>query len=108
MTVAKNLLTDYYRVEARSRQLPPRERDSHCDEGSEARHLVSEQFIATVLSVLSAQHQEVLQLCVLDGLSTAEVAVRLKVPTGTVRSRLHYGLCELRQRIERGELNVEL
>ena len=45
---------------------------------------------------LSAEHQEVLLLKWHDELSYKEIAQILKVPVGTVRSRLHHALGKLR------------
>ena len=53
------------------------------------------------LSTLSLAHREVLTLFFLDDLSTEEVATVLGVPSGTVRSRLHYAKIALRNVLEK-------
>ena len=42
------------------------------------------------LNQLSPEHREVVQLCDIAGMNYAEVACMLKIPEGTLRSRLHY------------------
>lgn len=42
------------------------------------------------LSQLSPEHREVVQLCDMAGMNYSEVAAMLKIPEGTLRSRLHY------------------
>ena len=49
---------------------------------------------------LSAEHQEVLLLKWHDELSYKEIAQILKVPVGTVRSRLHHALGKLRDMLK--------
>ena len=39
-------------------------------------------------------------------LSLEQIAVRLGWPLGTVKSRLHYALAALRERLERDEIEV--
>lgn len=45
--------------------------------------------VREVFNQLSARDQNILTLCVLEELSTAEAALALHVPIGTVKSRLH-------------------
>ncbi len=52
-----------------------------------------------ILQTLGPEHREVLILRELQGLSYAEIAELLKVPRGTVESRLHRARNELRQRL---------
>ncbi len=49
---------------------------------------------------LSAEHRAVLVLRYYLGLAPAEIAAAMGVPAGTVRSRLHYGLRELRSALD--------
>ncbi|MCL5676324.1 MAG: RNA polymerase sigma factor [Firmicutes bacterium] len=48
---------------------------------------------------LDPQYREVLVLCYYQGLTSAEVAKLLGVPPGTVRSRTHYAIKQLRERL---------
>jgi len=54
--------------------------------------------VAAVLRTLPAEHRAVLVLRDLDGLSEAEVATMLRVPEGTVKSRLHRARSAFRDR----------
>jgi RNA polymerase sigma-70 factor (ECF subfamily) len=47
------------------------------------------------LRTLSDKHREVLELRFKDGLSLDEIAELLDCSTGTIKSRLHYGLQKL-------------
>jgi len=53
--------------------------------------------IDAALAGLSPERREVLTLRFVDDLSLAEIAVALGVPLGTVKSRLHLALKELRE-----------
>ena len=66
------------------------------------------QRIRTVLAQLTADQRQVLELAYFDGLSCSEIAAHVKIPIGTVKSRLAAGLGRLRQllgaRAHRGEV----
>ncbi len=65
------------------------------------------QHLRRCLSGLPARYREVIILCDLHELDYAETAVVLKVPIGTVRSRLHRGRQLLIERLRRREsLNI--
>jgi len=48
-------------------------------------------------SGLSPEHQEVLMLRFVDGLTLPEIATALDLPPGTVKSRLHYAIQKAKQ-----------
>jgi RNA polymerase sigma-70 factor (ECF subfamily) len=50
-----------------------------------------------VLADLSEDHQEILMLRFVDGLSLAEIAEATGIPLGTAKSRLHHALSRLRE-----------
>ncbi len=58
--------------------------------------------VHTALSHLSLEHRLVLVLKDIEGLKYEEIAETLKVPIGTVRSRIHRARSELREILERG------
>jgi len=61
--------------------------------------------IAEAVGSLSADHRIVLALRFSRDLSVAEIAHRLGVRTGTVKSRLHYALRRVRETIESQEIS---
>jgi RNA polymerase sigma-70 factor (ECF subfamily) len=61
--------------------------------------------LAGALQQLSAAHREVLLLRYYEHLKIHEIATHLNVSKGTVKSRLHYALAELQQRLP-CELNL--
>lgn len=52
--------------------------------------------IADALGSLSPEHRAVIAAAYYEGRTVAEIAQQLRVPEGTVKSRLHYGLRSLR------------
>ena len=57
-----------------------------------------------VLAGLSEEHREVLLLRFVDGLSLDEIAAAMEIPSGTVKSRLHNALKQLRENPRTREL----
>jgi RNA polymerase sigma-70 factor (ECF subfamily) len=55
------------------------------------------------LNLLSTQHRAVLILKEIEGMRYEEIADTLRVPVGTIRSRLHRARLELREILERHE-----
>lgn len=55
------------------------------------------QRVRAVLGELTAEQRQVLDMAYFDGLSCSEIAARLTIPIGTVKSRLAAGLGRLRQ-----------
>lgn len=53
--------------------------------------------LAAALASLSAEHREVLLLRFVDGLSLGEISETIRIPLGTVKSRLHNALAGLRE-----------
>ena len=62
-----------------------------------APHTAESEPLDAVLSGLSAERREVLTLRFVDGLSLEEIAAVLDIPIGTVKSRLHFAIRELRE-----------
>ena len=58
------------------------------------------QVIRTALSQLSESERQVLEIAYYEGLSQSEIAERLDIPLGTVKSRSRQGLLKLRQRLQ--------
>ena len=101
-TVARNLVIDevrsaHHRHEVPSDELLDRGRSDHTDAIFDA------MLIADALHSLSLDHRAVVVLAYYRRLSVAEISDELDIPTGTVKSRLHYGLRNLRLALqERG------
>jgi RNA polymerase sigma-70 factor (ECF subfamily) len=62
--------------------------------------------VRDALNALSAAHREVLELLYLQDLTQAQVAQRLGVPLGTVKTRAYHGLRAFRQAAEERGLAV--
>ena len=65
----------------------------------ELHRVVEASFVAEMLRRLSPEHRQVVVLAN-EGFTTREIAVRLGIAPGTVKSRLHYGLRALRSLLE--------
>lgn len=59
-------------------------------------HSRERQELAEVIDALSEGHREVVLLRFVDALSLEEISIRLAIPSGTVKSRLHNALRTLR------------
>jgi RNA polymerase sigma-70 factor (ECF subfamily) len=62
---------------------------------------VDRQLVLSAWRTLSIEHRKVLLECYFRGASVAEAAETLGVPAATVKSRIYYALCSLREAIER-------
>jgi RNA polymerase sigma-70 factor (ECF subfamily) len=58
-----------------------------------------DRLIQEALDALTEDHRAVVVLKEYDGLHYEEIAATLRIPVGTVRSRLHRARCELRDRL---------
>ncbi len=61
--------------------------------------------VRAALGALSAKHREVLELAYAGDLTQPEIAARLGLPLGTVKTRAYHGLRALRQELERRGLD---
>ena len=101
-TVARNIVIDDWRSRrARPESLVeevPEPRRSAEDDASD--QLLLSWVVAEALTHLSEDHRIVLLECYYRGRSVSEVARRLGIPPGTVKSRTHYALRALRLALE--------
>jgi RNA polymerase sigma-70 factor, ECF subfamily len=98
--VARNLLIDANRA-ARARPMSTPEQSAEeigTDSGLD--EVLDRQLVSAALQHLSPAHQSVLVETFYRGGTMATVARELGIPHGTARSRLHYALEALRQRLE--------
>ncbi len=94
-TVARNLVIDEVRSARRRHEIGvPEMPDRGVDDGTEA--LFESFLVEEALAGLDLEHRAVIVHAYYGGCSIAEVARRLGIPEGTVKSRLHYGLRALR------------
>jgi RNA polymerase sigma factor (sigma-70 family) len=103
---ATNVLRNRSRAERRyksavDRLPPPPDRTDPRDDAAE--RLVEEERMWEILAVLGRlprREQDVIVLCVWTGLSYEEAAIALRLPVGTVRSRLSRGKGRMRELLE--------
>ncbi len=57
--------------------------------------------LGRAIAQLSGEHREVVVMRYLLDLTNEDIAQRLGIPVGTVKSRLHYAFTELRRRLDR-------
>lgn len=94
-TVARNLVIDEARSARRRHEFGVAETpDRGVDDGTDA--LFESLLVEEALAGLDLEHRAVIVHAYYGGCSIAEVARRLAIPEGTVKSRLHYGLRALR------------
>lgn len=94
-TVARNLVIDEARSARRRHEIGMAETpDAGRADATDA--LFESLLIEEALAGLDLEHRAVIVHAYYGGCSIAEVARRLGIPEGTVKSRLHYGLRALR------------
>jgi RNA polymerase sigma-70 factor, ECF subfamily len=94
-TVARNLVIDGKRSARNIHEigmdtLPERETGDKTDA------LLDAWLVADALATLSGEHRAVIVHAYYAGRSVAEIARELEIPSGTVKSRMHYALRALR------------
>ena len=95
--VARNLTLTALRQERRRKQDRAIEPDQLPDPRT-----VDPQYenLAKAMQGLSARHREVVLLRFVDGMRVNEMAEALDVPSGTVKSRLHFAVSALRRKLK--------
>jgi RNA polymerase sigma-70 factor (ECF subfamily) len=99
-TVARNIVIDEWRTRRAHREFATAEPPQIEAAGDGTDELLLSWVVADALTTLSADHRAVLVECYYRGRSVAEVARRLGIPEGTVKSRTHYALRQLRLALE--------
>lgn len=88
--IARTAAIDLHR--RRPRALPTDPMPEHADVVDELDWLVRAEAVRAALDRLSSVHREVLDLAYFRGWPQTEIAERLKLPVGTVKSRTYYAL----------------
>ncbi|WP_329320991.1 sigma-70 family RNA polymerase sigma factor [Streptomyces sp. NBC_01262] len=103
--VAHNLVIDWARREQSHPELHQEHvLETHSDPVDPMSQAVHRRFIVHALSRLSRPHREVLFYVYVLGCSGPDAADALGIPPGTVKSRTHHALRELRRRHPQPEL----
>lgn len=105
--ICRNLWIDEYRSRKVRLAYVSAQTEQHNDEHSEQQEqLMSIYLIEEAMSQLSAEHQEVLALIAVQGMSYKKAAETLNVPVGTIMSRLARARTQLNETLQakyRGE-----
>jgi RNA polymerase sigma-70 factor (ECF subfamily) len=94
-TVTRHLVVDRWRSAAARHEAGPADLDAQTSPDRTG-EVLDRWLIADALTALSAEHRQVIAAAYYEGRSVAEIAQGLRIPEGTVKSRLHYGLRSLR------------
>jgi RNA polymerase sigma-70 factor (ECF subfamily) len=99
-TASRSLIIDKWRSAASQHEQrieePPEE-----SVGEATSVVLDRWLIAEALTSLSVEHRSVISAAYYDGRSVADISARLRIPEGTVKSRLHYGLRTLRLALQK-------
>lgn len=101
-TVARHIVIDEARSARRRHEQPVAELPDRVVDG-ETDRLFDAMLISDALNAVSPEHRAVVVAAYYGGRSVDEIAEELGIPSGTVKSRMHYGLRALRLALqERG------
>ncbi|MFL1430127.1 MULTISPECIES: sigma-70 family RNA polymerase sigma factor [unclassified Nocardiopsis] len=94
-TVARNLVVDEMRSARHGREFST-DRPPENPQADRSQAVLDAWLVADALSALSAEHRAVVVGAYYRGRSVEELAAELRIPAGTVKSRLHYALRAMR------------
>lgn len=101
--IARNAAIDMHRRSQR-RLRPVSDVLPDIGEPSAADRIVEISLISDALADLSEQHRTVIVEAFVHGRDTNEIAARIGIPPGTVKSRMYYGMRSLRAALEEREV----
>ena len=105
-TASRNLIIDRWRSAASRHE--QRMEDPPEESAEDAASLVLDRWlIAEALGSLSTEQRSVINAAYYEGRSIADISARLRIPEGTVKSRLHYGLRTLRLALQKKGVTLE-
>ncbi len=102
-TIARNLRIDRLRREVPWQELPEGRDEEASDDLAPDDAVVErerQKRVQAVLAQLPSDQADVVNLSYLEGLSHSEIADRLKVPLGTVKSRMRLAYQKIRESVE--------
>jgi RNA polymerase sigma-70 factor (ECF subfamily) len=102
-SIARNLWIDRLRKEVPWQELPPAHAEVTSPEPSPDAVVADSEVqtrVRAALALLPAEQQRVLELAYLEGLSHGDIAARLGVPLGTVKSRVRMAYQRMRAAVE--------
>jgi RNA polymerase sigma-70 factor (ECF subfamily) len=107
MNQARSRAIDRLRFDQRKKRVDPHARDPlQPDEAADSQDLLSfkqqNQVVRDALAVLTPDERQAIEAAFFSELTYAEVAVRLRQPLGTVKTRIRSGLQKLRQALAEG------
>ena len=102
--IARNAIVDHERRRGRRLPVAPGDAPEPATADEPIEQAVLRWQVELALSRLRPEHREIVALAHLQGLSVREIAARLKLAEGTVKSRTYYALQSLRLALE--ELGV--
>ena len=101
MNQARSRAIDRVRFESRKKRVAPQGGDEAPAAAPDARDLLEmeqqNRAVRAALAVLTLDERKAIEAAFFSGLTYAEVALRLDVPLGTVKTRIRSGLHKLRQ-----------
>lgn len=101
-TIARRLAIDLWRrPSSRTSEPSPVEPPT----GDEMDRLVTRLGVRDALDALSEAHRQILELSYRDHLKQSEIAEKLGIPLGTVKTRSHYALRMLKSELQRREIH---
>lgn len=97
-TVTRRIIIDRWRSAAQRHEVGTADVGDFADVSTADRsaQVLDRWLIGDALRGLSEEHRVVIAAAYYEGRSVADIAVALRIPEGTVKSRLHYGLRSLR------------
>lgn len=96
-TIARNLMTDYYRREGRATHLPLDERlvASDVDPDNNAPYLIRKEQLSEAMGSLTESQRQVILLKFFEGMDNADIAELLDKTVGAVKALQHRALSSL-------------